>query len=308
MKIRRLPRILDKESADSLIGAEVESVEDSLELVEETIIKDAETGQPILIYGKWPGSRKSLQEYRAACMNLPYSDGVLRSGGIRNVARTFGFAPKNVVLKRESCRPSGLATESPENHAIISGAAGLLQDWLMEHLPEVVEEGWRTDVATDWRLTKGAYWTSGVVNRTSQLPYHRDRNNFPVWSVMPVIRRGVRGGGLHIPEYGVTIPCRDGWVVAFGGRTLVHGVTPMTRVQEDGYRISAVYYCLKGMANCAEDAVEQARARERRTQRERSMADEASMSPEALRERLGGWRTMEPDDDESSDPDLSEVT
>jgi hypothetical protein len=87
-----------------------------------------------------------------------------------------------------------------------------------------------------------------------------------------VLRRGVRGGHLHLPEYDLVVPCMDSTVTYFPGFTYVHGVTPMQRVNEDSYRISIVYYALKGMKNCREAAEETKYARTRRTEREVDMA------------------------------------
>jgi len=60
----------------------------------------------------------------------------------------------------------------------------------------------------------------------------------------------------------------------FEGYKLVHGVTPITKAKghQDGYRISVVYYALKGMKNCREFAEETAYGKRRRTEREAEMA------------------------------------
>jgi hypothetical protein len=129
----------------------------------------------------------------------------------------------------------------------------------------------------------GTTWTSGVVNQNSQLPYHRDGFNFPTWSAMPVIRRGVDGGHLHLPEYDLTVACRDGWAVFFCGQQLLHGVTPMRLTKPDGYRFSVVYYALRGMKDCHTYAEETRAAQNRRAQRERGMADRGASADVTIR-------------------------
>jgi hypothetical protein len=188
---------------------------------------------------------------------------------------TFGFRGRRPMMKSEGCEMAAFSRDNPETSAYLSAYSIALADILAEHLPEIVVMGQDViqQVLPDWRLSSSSLWTSGVINYISELPYHRDGNNFDAWSVMPVVRYGVTGGHLHIPEYGVVCPCRNGQVVAFYGKKLVHGVTPMRKVRPDGYRISCVYYALKGLRNCAEYAVEVGRARERRTARERSMAE-----------------------------------
>jgi hypothetical protein len=146
---------------------------------------------------------------------------------------------------------------------------------LKEIDPQIIAKDSRTlaDVLPDWRIGEAKLWTSGVVNDTAALPYHRDGFNFPTWSAMPVLRRGVRGGYLHLPEFGLALACADSTVALFPGKLWVHGVTPLTRVRAgDGYRISIVYYALRGMRDCRTAAEETRRAQLKRTEREADMA------------------------------------
>jgi hypothetical protein len=107
----------------------------------------------------------------------------------------------------------------------------------------------------------------------SPLPYHYDANNLDAWSAMPVIRRGVRGGHLHVPEYGQVIACRDGDTVYFAGYNLMHGVTPLRRQDTDGYRLSAVYYAVRDLTRCLPPAEEFQQAQQKRVQREEGLLD-----------------------------------
>jgi hypothetical protein len=84
----------------------------------------------------------------------------------------------------------------------------------------------------------------------------------------------VLGEMLHLPEYGITASCRNGFVVFFNGYRLVHGVTPLTYIRPagrpggKGYRFSIVYYALRGMKDCATFAAELAQGQAKRTERE----------------------------------------
>jgi hypothetical protein len=177
-------------------------------------------------------------------------------------------------MSQEGCVLTAFNRDFPSEAAFLAHYSEVLAAQLGEGFPEIEVMGRDVieQVLPDWRLSSGSLWTSGVINKESALPYHRDGNNFPAWSVMPVIRRGVRGGHLHIPEYGVTVPCRDVFTVAFYGKGLVHGVTPMAKIAEDGYRISVVYYALRGLKDCHTFAEETALARIKRTAREESIA------------------------------------
>ncbi len=137
-------------------------------------------------------------------------------------------------------------------------------------------------------MTDDALWTSGVINQSSALPYHRDGSNFDTWSAMPVVRRGMDGGHLHFPEYGITVNCRDGWALYFNGYAYVHGVTPMKTRSKDGYRYSIVFYAKRGMKDCHTYAVEVGEARARRKDREAGMA---TATPEEIMAKIPNGRS-----------------
>lgn len=262
-----IDRIVPRDESDSLIGLKVESIEPNVS--EAGIYRDRATGEAILLYMPFPGDTKSL---RRAILDTGMST-TLRAGGMRNNSRTFGMAPRSVVLKRESCRPASLSWDNPEAQMTLNATASILGQTLREVLPEIHEHDSEVlqQVLPEWRMTEDALWTSGVINQSSQLPYHRDRANFETWSAMPVLRRGMTGGHLSMPEFGITVNCRDGWVLIFNGHRHVHGVTPMTATQKDGYRYSIVFYALRGMKDCHTYAVEVGEARRKRTEREQGM-------------------------------------
>lgn len=266
MQTVEAPRILSLDEADQYIGRDVDDLEPTHD--GESLFVDPETERPILAYVKLPFD---LKVYRQAVRGIKFST-ILRGAGTRNSARTFGMAARNVILRREGCRPASMHRDHPDECAVLLSVAAALDRRFREMAPEVYEVDREvvSAVHEDWRLVPGSLWTSGNVNLSSALPYHRDRANFETWSAMPVLRRGMRGGRLHIPEYGVTLPCRDGWVVYFNGNKLVHGVTPMKPTDPDGYRYSVVHYALRGMKDCHSAALEQVEAARRRTEREQN--------------------------------------
>lgn len=240
------------------------------------LVTDVETGDVVLVTLPYEASAPALDAYRRALLAYPM-ESTMRSGGIRNASRVFGYSSRSPLLKRNGCRLCHGASEAPEAHRTIVDASG----WLAGRLGGVVPERATKDlnlvrsmVLPEWIMHPDAWWTSGVVNRTSPLPYHRDRNNFAAWSAMVVVRRGVRGGHLHVPEYDMVVECRDGDVVWFNGNDLIHGVTPMTKVLRDGYRISAVYYPVAKMRHCLTYAEEIERGRLSRTAAEDDMMNQ----------------------------------
>lgn len=232
-----------------------------------TIVRDSQTGEAALYIARFAGD---LAAYRQALRAYPMST-VTRAAGTHNNSRTFGYLARKTYLKRESCRPCEGATVSPREHVIICEAATALTAHLLEVLPERDHDRIRgEDISPDWRI--GGWWTSGVVNYDSPLPYHYDANNYPCWSAMPVVRRGITGGYLHIPAYDIVAPCRDGDVVYFPGYELMHGVTPMHR-SHGGYRISAVYYTVAAMRHCADADEELRRGQVARSDRETGLLE-----------------------------------
>ena len=258
--------------AEKMVG---DKVVDKVPNVNEAgIYRDADTGQAILVYAPSP---RSMVMLRQQIPKVSWTT-TLRAKGTRNVSKIFGMTNRSVVLRREGCAPAGIAWESPALQMELSAHASALADYLHTALPEVWEHDLQTidAVLPEWRMTEDSLWTSGVINQSSSLPYHRDGSNFDTWSAMPVIRRGMDGGHLHMPEYDITINCRDSWQLSFNGFRYVHGVTPMKPRTKDGYRYSIVFYAKKGMKDCHTYAVEMGQAKARRSAREHVMAEKVS--------------------------------
>lgn len=262
-------REMSAQEADTLVGTKV-GAHEAPDVTEEGIWWEGD--EPILAYAPLPMPPAEVAAVRQAAIRIPWST-TYRGSGMRNKSRTFGMAPRLAMRQRDSCRPTSLYSEHPDIHAHLDRTADALAAWVRRELPEVDAEDRRTvgPVLPEWRVGEETIWTSGVVNLTSELPYHRDGANFQAWSAMPVFRRGTRGGRLHLPEFGLSVECRDGWVVYFAGWKYVHGVTPIRKEATDGYRISIVYYSLRGMKDCHTFAVETAQGNARRTQREDRM-------------------------------------
>lgn len=276
LPVIEVQRIKTKEQVKEIKGLLVPDLE--ADITEEGMYIDADTKEPFMVYCKLP--EDLVPQLRNAVRNVKYSSsGVTRqSTGTENHSRTFGMSPRKPFQTREACRPTSLSYDQPEEHDVLVKTADILSDMMREFAPDVYAKDAEETaaVSNEWRISERSLWTSGVINKTSTLPYHYDGNNFDMWSAMPVIRRGTRGGYLSIPEYDVTIECRDGWVLFFPGFRLLHGVTPIAHVAKDAYRFTVVYYCLRGMKDCFTYAVEQAEARKRRTEREIGLASAVS--------------------------------
>ena len=288
-RILKRKRVMSADEAGKYVGETVPEIEANI--TEACVIRDEETGEAVFAFLPLP--RESVAELRRSVLKVKYGATLRGVKGVRNVSRVFGMSPRKPMISRESCRPTTLAQEEPEAHAVIVNMAYALADQLREAFPEVhaKDEKRMSEIADDWRMAEDALWTSGVINKTSTLPYHRDGFNFDTWSAMPVVRRSVTGGYLHIPEYDITCSARDGYALYFCGFRLVHGVTPMTQAKADGYRYSLVYYALRGMKDCFTYAQETAHGQEKRTEREDGLAatirGERPLAIDAFHKKLG---------------------
>lgn len=267
LEARRVKRVLSAEEVSAVIGADVPALEANV--LAPTLGIDAATEERLFVY--LPVG--AVADLRRAVLGIRYNS-FTRATGRYNEARSFGYSPRRPVYGREGCQAAQLAEDSPDQHRTIERWATRLQAVLTEVAPDIADADARVLAKVDpsWRLDGSALWTSGIINQSSRLPYHRDRYNFPTWCAMPVLRRHMAGGYLHLPEYDVTLACRDGWAVLFPGHRLVHGVTPLRLIRPGGYRYSLVYYALMGMKDCRTAAEEAGYARRRRTERECEMA------------------------------------
>jgi hypothetical protein len=249
----------------ALIGQGVPDVE-YVPVPSPTLAFDADTGELLFAVTRYSGDLGAL---RRAIIAYPMGT-VPRAVGTRNVSGTFGFLDRSEMMRRYGCRSCAGATDAPDAHRVMMNAGAVLFGQFLGIQTELALTGLRLaeeKIIDPWRIPKTP-WTSGIINRTSPLPYHLDRNNLPIWNAMVVIRRQMQGGFFHVPEYNVALECRDGDACFFPAYRVVHGVTPMRRKARSGYRYSAVWYSVAGMAQCLDPDDELARGRASRSQSE----------------------------------------
>jgi hypothetical protein len=271
LKVFEVERKVSAADAKLKAGEAVPYLEPNL--MEEGLYIDGDTNEPIFYYAPMP---RLVPELRRAVLNMKM--GVTTRGtGMENASRVFGMTPRRSFRRRDYCAASTLSEEAPHDHDVLIQLAEVFAEMFIAVLPEqaVSDMAAIDEILSEWRMTDNSLWTSGVVNRSATLPYHTDGANFPTWSAMPVIRRNMRGGYLHLVEYDLVCSCRDGWVTFFYGNKYMHGVTPMHATTKDAYRYSIVYYALRGMKDCFTYAIEQSRGRTIRTAREENILAEA---------------------------------
>lgn len=200
-----------------------------------------------------------------------------RLSGLGDRQAMFGTLQPQPLRQRYGCTRSQVARKT--NPAAWLAVATECHAILADALPQVAAHNLdvASGVAECWRWA-GTGWTSGVLNLTQVLPYHRDSGNLAgSWSAMIGARSsGVDGGHLYLPEYDVTLGVGNRSLICFPGADVVHGVTPLT-VGANAWRVTAVFYGLRGCLECEPSLeAEMARASARATVRARAISDGAS--------------------------------
>lgn len=193
-----------------------------------------------------------------------------RTGGLPSVSRTFGYQPR-VTLRRDFCGAASLNSEEPSVYRLIQQAADIAAGMYAVHNLTLhdIHAGLTARVMNDYRIGLTPF-TSGIINLNNQLRYHYDSGNFKdVWSAMFVFKKGIEGGHLCCPEYGIAFELKHKSLLLFDGQSVLHGVTPITLTAPSSYRISIVFYSLAGMWKCLTPAEELARIRKVKTEREK---------------------------------------
>lgn len=204
--------------------------------------------------------------------DLQGHSGPVRLSGIAVTNSTFGYAQPVPLRRRWACTRCRIHTDFPECAAAIDRFVHTAERKFRQMAPDVYRETAEAVLALvpeAWRI-KGTPWTSGVINNTAALPYHKDSGNIPgSWSAMIACRSGIGGGLLHLADYDAYLAVPHGSISIFDGQSVLHGVTPFHVTSHDAWRYTLVAYAKSGMKTCAPNpADEPLRAQLRATQAE----------------------------------------
>ena len=235
---------------------------------DDCILRDATTGQFIAAQVRINVdiTKVSAQISRMLRYDLKWaldSKRPARLSGIRSANRVFGILEPNKLRRRFGCTQASLNRENPELTALLTLIAKENYRLFEELNPEqakahkdLVEE----NIHPDW-LMGGTPFTSGIINYSAGLPYHKDSGNLiGSWSAMLALRKNMNGGALHLPEYGVTLGIPDQSITIFNGQEVWHGVTPMIAAKKDAYRFTLVWYAKRKICQCVSAPEEANRA------------------------------------------------
>ena len=176
-----------------------------------------------------------------------------RASGIKYPNRTFGYTAPAPLRGRYGAATSSIFRDQPDVLMLLDSLTSDIWKLFQTHLPEQAkmhEQLFANEVHKDWWFANSP-WTSGIINKTAALPYHKDSGNIQnTWSAMLGLRHNVDGGGLHLPEYNVTLGIPHNSVTFFDGQNTWHGVTPFVFKKAEAYRFTIVWYGKNGFKNC----------------------------------------------------------
>lgn len=194
---------------------------------------------------------------------FPWGGGT-RLAGFGNRALTFGTVAPVPLRRRYGCSPCAFNAQRPGVYSELDQMSLRLWSMFQRHAPREAKEHDRltADLHKDWRFAQGrAPWTSGIINDTAALPYHRDAGNVRgAWSAMVALRTDGDGGYLHLPEYDVWFAAPPFAVMFFNGQAAWHGVTPLSLDRPRAHRYTIVWYAKQAIETCGPAADEARRA------------------------------------------------
>lgn len=194
---------------------------------------------------------KSLLE-RSDVFSKVYKEGLTRKeakkqGTIQMSTILGSIAPKP-HMRRPYPTISSVHREKKANTFIKAmWAASVESEKIIKQLtPKIYEEQLELfkDVDKKWRF--GNLFTSSISNFNIAAAYHRDTGNI-VGAVNVILtkRNNSNGGCLNVPDYNATFEQADNSMLVYPAWKNIHGVTPIIKTAEDGYRNSLIFYPLK---------------------------------------------------------------
>lgn len=248
---------------------QMDGVDDDVKLI------DADTGETVGFQVHIPEEYQQLkrQLVRYLRFTVRYDDtksktGAARLSGMNYASRVFGYTAPQPLRRRYGVSVSSFNKDEPEALRMLEEFTKVCWELFTEVAPEKAAEHLSYvdgRIHPDW-LIAGKPFTSGIINNTAALPYHKDSGNIKgTWNNMLSIKDHVTGGGLYLPEYDVCFGVPDGTISGFDGQGAWHGVTPFMKKRSDAYRFTIVWYTKSGMVGSGSVAEEALKAKQKAT-------------------------------------------
>jgi hypothetical protein len=243
-------------------GAELNHVSQLISDRNVELYDEADPSKPIIILKNKNDFGWLFQELK----KIKKWDSGTRNNGNRSISRVYGYQPRMPPRRQDYCSMARFYKDYPQIFDDITSWIRSAEKDFEEISPELYlpqKELVRGSVLEEWRIA-GTSFTSGIINKSNPLGYHTDTGNIKnAWSMMLVLRAGVDGGQLVVPELDVALSLDHCSQLFFDGQSLIHGVTPIKKTSADGERFSVVAYSLKQMCKCLHPVQEIERAQVR---------------------------------------------
>jgi hypothetical protein len=192
---------------------------------------------------------------RKASIQLRF-DKQVRSSGIVSMSINLNASPRRPHLDNR-CWQSKLKRTNPDIHEVYEQIAQeiskVYRQYFKKRFANQVKQTYSglNKVDSAYRI-KNTPFTGGVINKDSALPYHYDMANTDDGiSCMLILRHGIGGGELILPQLNLGFACQDDYILLFDGKNYLHGVTPIVkRPNSNAYRYTIVNYNNSGMDIC----------------------------------------------------------
>lgn len=197
---------------------------------------------------------RRIKHWNDSRVRLGPGTGQARLSGITSSNITFGFSAPSPLRRRYGCARCRFDTQETTVAEHLQEFARTAERTFRTLAPDVYARTTTTvreEIAGAWLLA-GTPWTSGIINNTAALPYHKDSGNISgSWSAMMCIKRNVKGGLLHLVDYDAWLTIPHGSISIFDGQSVTHGVSPLRFTGPNPFRYTIVSYAKSGMKRCA---------------------------------------------------------
>lgn len=157
--------------------------------------------------------------------------------GIKVFQRQFGWCGSETDFRKKYEHEWGVISDFAE--LILQGYHIAFPDRLIDHQREA------NHISEEKRI-RNTPFTNGLINKDSAVPYHFDRGNFEgACTCTYNLNDDIEGGYLVFPQLRTAFKCANNTACVFDGDLLLHGVTPIRKQSELGYRYSVLYYTMK---------------------------------------------------------------
>lgn len=216
---------------------------------------------------------------RQSCLNVKLNHVERLSPGLitKGKNRVFGYRPARQMSQFAStCSTTGMAKDFPLEHSALCSFSKVAKEYYEKIFTTQYNNNLnvvKQKILKEWTL-EDTVFTSGIINKDSVLQYHFDIGHVSkALSVMLTLKKDLIGGHLAIPEINTLLKLSDNTLLIFDGQELLHGVTPILKKSQKGYRFTIVYYSLIQMWKCLTIDEEVIKARKKRFDKEHKRAN-----------------------------------